>query len=281
MPSARGSLPTGSTDTHAHVMREDVPTSIPGARYAVREAPVEAYLSLLDHLALSRGVLVNPSTYGSDHRVLFDALGSAPDRLRGVAVVPPDCPDQLLAEMHEAGVRGCRVQDRFPGGADIHALPDLARRVAPFGWHVEVWTDLRDHLDWLPREVARSPVAVVLDHLGYVPADVGIGHPAVREMVAMAADGAVCVTLSGASRLAPGRSERDAAEMLLPRVEALCDKAPGQLLWGTDWPHVAPPGPLPSREELRDVIGLWLPDLDLRRRILVDNPTTLYDFPAK
>lgn len=273
-------LPPGSTDCHAHVLRSDVPSSVAGARYDAYDAPVARYLELLNELGLERGVLVNPSTYGSDHRVLFDALRAAPDRLRGVAVVPPDCGTAELTDLHDAGVRGCRIQDRFPGGVDVLALPRLARRVAPLGWHIEIWTDLRDHLDWLPRAVAHSPAPVVFDHLAHLPADVGIHDRPMRELVSMARDGAAWVTLSGGYRLAPDATESDAARILQSRVEAICDIAPHNVLWGSDWPHVAPPGPVPCLTDLRQVLNLWLPAEQLRQQVLVDNPARLYDFPS-
>ncbi len=110
-------LPPGSTDTHAHVMRSDVPSSVPGARYHAHHAPVDRYLALLDELGLQRGVLVTPSTYGTDNAVLVDALRQAPARLRGIAVVPPDCDPDTLAALHEAEsvAAGCRTG--FPAGS--------------------------------------------------------------------------------------------------------------------------------------------------------------------
>lgn len=273
-------LPPYATDAHAHVLQPGVQSHVPGARYEPFEAPVQQYRSMLAEAGLGRGVLVNPSTYGSDHTVLLAALRTAPEALRGVAVVPPDVDDETLVEMHAEGVRGCRLQDRFAGGVDVGCLSDLAGRVARLGWHVELWTDLREHLEWLPAAVARCPTAVVFDHFGFLPPEVGVADPAMRELLAMVRDGAAWVTLSGAYRLTPGATERVAAEALTPRVEAFCEAAPGRLLWGTDWPHVAPPGPVPTREDSREVIDLWFPDPELRQQVLVDNPADLYDFPA-
>lgn len=42
--------------------------------------------------------------------------------------------------------------------------------------------------------------------------------------------------------------------------------------------YVAPPGPVPTTDDLRQVLELWLPDERLRRQVLVDNPARLYDF---
>jgi predicted TIM-barrel fold metal-dependent hydrolase len=84
------------------------------------------------------------------------------------------------------------------------------------------------------------------------------------------------VTLSGAYRLAPGVPEAEAAERLTARVEAVLDAAPDRVVWGSDWPYVAAPGPVPTAEDHRAVLDTWLPDPDVRRRVLVDNPRRLY-----
>ncbi len=58
-------------------------------------------------------------------------------------------------------------------------------------------------------------------------------------------------------------------------VDALVAAAPERLLWASNWPHpgqVDPPGP----SDLLALLARWLPDPDLRRRVLVDNPDRLY-----
>ena len=159
-------VPDGAVDVHAHVMAGPA-DAVPGAAYAPFEAPVEDYLRHLDALGVSRGVLVNPSTYGTDNTVLLDALRAHPGRLRGVAVIGPDVDDGALADLHDAGVRACRVQDQFAGGTPVTALAAVAERVGPLGWHVEVWTDPRRHLPLLRAAAGRG--RILLDHLGSVP----------------------------------------------------------------------------------------------------------------
>ncbi|TQM15850.1 amidohydrolase family protein [Pseudonocardia kunmingensis] len=267
-------LPTGATDVHAHVMTGPG-GGVPGAVYAPFEAPVERYLAHLDDLGLARGVLVTPSAYGRANGVLRAALAAAPDRLRGVAVVGPDASDDELAALAAAGVRGCRVQDRFAGGTPVTALPALQERVAGLGWHVEVWTDPREHRALLREAATRG--RVVLDHLGLLPAPPpGEPDPAVPLLRELLDAGDAWVTLSGAYRLVPGTAEAAAAPALRERVAAVLAAAPDRVVWGTDWPYVAPPGPVPTPADHRAVLADWLPDAELRRRVLVDNPARLY-----
>jgi predicted TIM-barrel fold metal-dependent hydrolase len=249
--------------------------AVAGAVYTPFEAPVDRYLAHLDGLGLARGVLVTPSTYGDANDVLRDALASAPDRLRGVAVLAADAPDEELAALDAAGVRACRVQDRFAGGTPVTALPAVQHRVRGLGWHVEVWTDPREHVALL--RTAAGLGRIVLDHIGLVPAPgPGEADPAVPLLRELLAAGDVWVTLSGAYRLAPGTTEAAAAPALRERVEAVLDAAPDRVVWGTDWPYVAPPGPTPTAADHHAVLDTWLLDPDLRQRVLVDNPARLY-----
>src|SRR5215471_29782 len=76
-----GALPQGACDCHCHVFG-------PAARFPYAElrsytpddAPLEAYLALLDRLGFDRGVLVQPSACGRDNRAMLDALARAPVR---------------------------------------------------------------------------------------------------------------------------------------------------------------------------------------------------------
>ncbi|MEK6591622.1 MAG: amidohydrolase family protein, partial [Pseudomonadota bacterium] len=132
-------LPPLSCDTHAHVMG-------PVSRYAYSPARVYTppdclpsdYRRMLDTLGVERAVLVQPSVYGTDNTAMLDALKTDPGRLRGVAVVAGDIASGDLKKLHDAGVRGVRinivdVKDRKPGTLPLQSLRSLAQRVAPLG----------------------------------------------------------------------------------------------------------------------------------------------------
>ncbi|HMA56225.1 MAG TPA: amidohydrolase family protein [Pseudolabrys sp.] len=81
-----GALPQGACDCHCHVFGPA--TRFPYAEprsYTPDDAPLEAYLALLDRLGFDRGVLVQPSAYGRDNRAMIDALEREPARLRGIS----------------------------------------------------------------------------------------------------------------------------------------------------------------------------------------------------
>ena len=107
-----GALPQGACDCHCHVFGPAArfPYAEPRS-YTPDDAPLEAYLALLDRLGFDRGVLVQPSAYGRDNRAMLDALTRAPSRLRGVAVGGAELDASTLKQWHAAGVRGLRANE--------------------------------------------------------------------------------------------------------------------------------------------------------------------------
>lgn len=287
-----GSAASG-VDNHCHVFVDDaLPTTplVGGAAYEPPHVDVYAHAAHLAAVGCDLGVLVQPSAYGQDHRCLLSALGRRPDRLRGVVCVPTGTPEEQLAQMHGLGVRGTRLQDGFPGGVPVQALVEVGRMVAPFGWHLEVWSDMGRHVDWLGDAIRRCPVPVVLDHLGYLPSDVGLDAPAVKLMLELLAEDQIWVTMSGVERLLPQGTDpaapdfvdtwRRHLEAIDERVRALVAVRPQNLLWGSDWPHVGLRVPAPDGAEARARLDRWVPDPGLRRQILVDNAVRRYGFSA-
>jgi 2-pyrone-4,6-dicarboxylate lactonase len=121
------------------------------------------------------------------------------------------------------------------------------------------------------------PNVIVLDHFASVPAAGGIDQPAFKTVLRMIDTGKVWLKLSGPMRCTP---ENFPYRQVMPLARALVRHAPERLLWGTDWPHVNLDGrEMPNDGDLVDLLGEWVPDGTTRRRILVDNPCTLYGFP--
>lgn len=282
-----------AVDAHCHVFVADgvdMSRLVGGAAYQPPPVDVHDHAEQLRAAGCDRGVLVQPSAFGDDHRCLLAALRTRPEALRGVACVAPGTSPEELAELHAAGVRGTRVQDGYPGGVPVEALVEVGEMVAPLGWHIEVWTDVRRHLDRLGDDVRRCPVPVVLDHLGYLPSDVGLDHPAMRLVLELLAEDQVWVTLSGLERLLPAGVEAEAGsaayaaawaeheEAIAARVRALAEVRPQNLLWGSDWPHVGLHLPVPDGAGMRARLEGWLPDPAVQHAVLVDNPTRRYDF---
>jgi len=83
------------------------------------------------------------------------------------------------------------------------------------------------------------------------------------------------VKLSGAYRLS---EQPPPYPELKPYVTQLVAARPDRIVWASDWPHVFIKKPMPNTTDLLDLLADWVPDEDVRRRILVDNPARLYGF---
>lgn len=173
-------IPPSSCDCQVHVYGDL-------ARYPIRpdsaytpypDATVDAALEMHRTLGISRGVIVQATVHGTDHRILFDALKSAGPAYRGVAIVNDNVSDDELARLHEAGVCGAR----FNFWKQLNIAPSAdefrrsIRRISQYGWLVKVhnageaWLEIEDLL-------SETKLPVVIDHLGHVDLSKGIDQP--------------------------------------------------------------------------------------------------------
>ena len=110
-------VPPGAVDTHAHVigLPPDYPF-MPERSYTPPEATAQSYIAMLDATGMTYGVLTQVSVHGTDNRLMVDALRAHRQRLRGIAVIPLDCPDVEKHALKEAGVVGLRINVLYGGG---------------------------------------------------------------------------------------------------------------------------------------------------------------------
>jgi len=127
--------PDGATDCHFHVYDARYPAAV-DTTLRHGDASAEDYRALQRRLGTSRGVLVQPSTYGTDNRLHLAALQDLGiERFRMVAVVEPGVADAELRRLHAAGVRGVRFNLTQPGPLALGDLEPMAWRLAELGWH--------------------------------------------------------------------------------------------------------------------------------------------------
>jgi predicted TIM-barrel fold metal-dependent hydrolase len=272
-------LPPHSCDTHAHICG---PSSqylySPGRIYTPPDALMPAYRHMLDTLGVERAVLVQPSVYGSDNAAMLDVLAADPKRLRAVAVIEPDTPNAELERMHALGVRGvrCNIVDvkEGKGKLPMEMLLALAKRIAPFAWHLEFLMHVDETPD-LDKLLANFPVEVVFGHLGYMKTDKGLDAPGYAALLRLMKTGRAWVKLTGPYRISTGTLPY---ADVTPYAQALMDAAPGRIVWGSDWPHVMVKGQMPNDGDLASCLAAWVPDEKLREQVLVHNPAKLYGF---
>ncbi len=262
-------------DTHVHVFgpRQRFPF-VADRRYTPPDALIEDYLRLAGALGIERAVLTQPSIHGLDNSAMLAALAHTPERLRGVVMADADVDDATLRRFHEAGVRALRTQLKPSGGKplDLVGLRRLATRVAPLGWHVEVHVDVGRITD-IDERCAGFPVPVVIEHMGHMPAKLGVEAPGFQALLRLLREGN-WVKLSGSyinsAQPAPHEDVR-------PFVDALLDTAPDRAVWGTNWPHPHQ-DVVPDDRGLVETIVRWIDDEPLRHNVLVANPARLYAF---
>ena len=138
-------MPAHACDCHVHVYDAARPLAA-SATFKPPHAPWSAYQQVQRALGLSRAVLVQPTGYGLDNTVLLEALAQADGVARGVVVVSADVSDAELQRLHASGVRGVRFMMLAGAGGVLpwDALPALAARIAPLGWHINLQLDGRE-----------------------------------------------------------------------------------------------------------------------------------------
>ncbi len=268
--------PPGACDAHCHVFGPAARFPFaPERRYTPPDAGVELLARLHTRLGLSRAVIVQASCHGTDNAALLDALHRGAGRYAGVAMVDDATTDEELGELHEAGVRGARVNfvAHLGGAPDPDRVERIVARVAPRGWHLVCHFDAADLGAWAPW-LDQLPCPYVIDHMARVDAAAGVDQPPFRALLDLAADDRCWVKLSGADRLTAAGPPAYAD--VVPFARALIAAAPDRVLWGTDWPHPNVRH-MPDDGDLVDLLAAYAPDETTRTRILVDNPARLYD----
>jgi 2-pyrone-4,6-dicarboxylate lactonase len=268
-------IPADACDCHAHIIGPLALFPLQSDRsYTPPEAPLAAYRQMLAALGLTRGVLVQPSVFGTDNSCMLQALAKHRNTLRGVAVVDAHVDDETLDTLAGTGVKGLRLNVLFRGGVSLDQIEALARRIEPRQWHLQFLIDAR-HLTELAPRLRDLPVDIVIDHMGHIPAHVGPAHPGFKSLLDLVKRGRCWVKLSGANRISTKGPPYDDT---IAFARALVDTDPTRLVWGSDWPHVAIDGPMSNDGDLLDLLGEWAPDERLRHLILVENPARLYGF---
>lgn len=265
-------VPAGSCDAHLHVFEPGYP-HISQPLYTFPDGTLQQYLAVADVLGIERMVFVQPTYYGLDNTVLLDALVRAGDRARGVVMVPEDVTDGELDRYHELGVRAVRLDLFARADRPIAEIVDYIRRMAARtrvrGWHLQFYTPgtiVRDLLPFL----ADFEETYVIDHMGYMKEEDGLGDADRDRLLSVLAGGHCWIKLSGAYRIAKQRPLSTVAGL----GRALVATRPDRLLWGSDWPHL--PDGQRDTGELLNLLADWAPTPAARHSVLVESADRLF-----
>lgn len=276
----RLALPKGAVDTHVHVFAAGYKLS-PDRGYDPPESTLADLKHLHATLGIDRVVFTQPSVYGTDNSAILDGMAALnaeiPGRARAVVAITLDIRDDELAQLDARGVRGVRLNTDNKGGMPIEmkAIPELAARIAPLGWHIEFLFPGQEMVELLPT-LAAVTVPISIAHFAYQPATEGIKAPGFQALLELMRRGNTWMKISGANRVsATDLPPYDDVKLM---AHALIEAAPDRIMWGTDWPHPNKYVVNPNDGDLVDAFGDWVTDETMRRKIMVDTPAAFYRF---
>ena len=143
--------------------------------------------------------------------------------------------DAELKRLAAAGLCGARFHymKHLAKGASIDEVIAFGKRLADIGWHLQIHMEAALIAELAPA-LKRSPVPVVIDHMGRIDASLGLEQPEFRALLALMQDKNVWVKVSGADRITrQGPPYADAVPFARKLVAEFGDRC----VWGTDWPH--------------------------------------------
>ena len=269
-------VPHGAVDAHCHVFGPgDVFAYSPKRKYTPGDAPKEQLFALRDMLGFDRNVIVQASCHGTDNAAMIDALDAAGEKARGIAVVETDIAFDELKVMDHAGVRGVRFNflKRLVDSTPRENYLRVAEKVSILGWHIVIYFEAPELQDLAPF-INSLPGIVVVDHMGRPDVELSTNHTQwMRFLRLMDEHENIWVKVSGAERLSKIGPPYDD---VVPFGEALVERYPERVLWGTDWPHPNMETHVPDDGMLVDFIPRIATTQELQHKLLVENPMRLY-----
>jgi 2-pyrone-4,6-dicarboxylate lactonase len=269
-------LPKGAVDAHCHVFgpSPEFPFA-PERKYTPCNAGKDKLFELRDFLGFERNVIVQATCHGKDNRAMVDACRAAGDKARGIASVGPDITRAELEDMHAAGVRGVRFNfvKRLVDATPKEVFLGIADKIKDLGWHIVVYFEAQD-LEELEPFLKQLPTIIVVDHMGRPDVTKGPDHPDFQRFIRLMAENEnIWSKVTCPERLSVQGPPYDD---VVPFCQAIVDRFPDRVLWGTDWPHPNMKSHMPDDGALVDFIPKIARTPELQHKLLVDNPMRLY-----
>ncbi len=270
-------LPSGACDAHVHVFgpRARFPFAA-GRSFTPSDAPKEKLFARHEFLGIERCVIVHTAAHGHDLSATADAIAAKDGSYLGVGLMPVTISDAELRRLDAQGFRGARFHymSHLLPTATIDEVIAFGERLADIGWHLQIHM-APELIGELAPALKRSPVPVVIDHMGRVDASKGLDQEPFNNLLKLLEDRNVWVKVSGSDRITrQGPPYADA----VPFARKLVEEAGDRCVWGLDWPHPNHTGPVPDDGVLVDLLAEIAPSEAQREALLVDNPQRLYRF---
>jgi len=268
--------PKGAVDAHCHVFGPEAEFPYaPERKYTPCDAGKDQLFALRDHLGFERNVIVQASCHGKNNDALVDALHTAGDLARGVAVVGQDITEDELKTLDEAGVRAVRFNfvKRLVDDTPWEVFLGIYEKIKPLGWHVVVYFEAPD-LEGLIPLLEQFDTTIVVDHMGRPNVTEGVDGAGFQRFIQLMDEHPnIWTKVSCPERLTVQGPDYDD---VVPFARTLVERFPDRVLWGTDWPHPNMKSHVPDDGVLVDVIPRIAPTDELQQKLLIENPMRLY-----
>jgi predicted TIM-barrel fold metal-dependent hydrolase len=232
-------------DSHVHVWVQNpkaYPWSPVGGYTPTNEASVESLMEIMDLNKVSGAVLVQPTPYGWDHRYLFRAASSAPEKFRCICLVDPFSAQNAIEMANLVSVHGV---SGFRLNWQLHPL-DVWQSEPN---HLSFWkaaADLKksiciqctpDYFSAIAAFAERfAETIIVIDHFGRLDFGGGTESEQFKALLALSQASNIHVKISGLNYCSNQTSPYSDS---LPFVEEILRAfGASRCLWGSDYPFV-------------------------------------------
>jgi predicted TIM-barrel fold metal-dependent hydrolase len=267
-------------DCHVHVLDPARFPYGPDTHYAPlgQELGTPAQLEqVMEAYGTRHALLVGPNSgYGLDNRCMLDTIARAPDRFKGIAVVPNDITLDALEALQSQGAVGVAWNVTFYGLHHYRDAAPLLEKLAALDMFVDIQVE-HDQLVHLMPLLSRSRVRILVDHCGRPTVEAGLNEPGFRALLALGASELAFVKLSGLVKFSRLPAPHEDA---WPFVEALIGAFTlDRCLWASDWPYLRAPARVDYGVLLK-IAGERFVDAGNRRKLMWETPRKLFGFGA-
>jgi len=229
-------------DGHCHVLdpaRFPYATNVAYHPAGQEMGNAEYFLQLMQCYDVKHALLVGPNSgYATDNTCLLHSLKLAPDRFKGIAVVPNDCSLETLAELKAQGVIGLAFNPSLMGFDYYANIQPLLERLQQLDMWAQFQVEKNLLLNFLPM-LSQVNVKVMIDHCGRPHLPDGLQQAGFQALLALGREGRAVVKLSGFAKFSQAGFP---FEDVRPYVDALVhDFGLHQCVWASDWPYLKAP----------------------------------------
>lgn len=260
-------------DCHMHILDKRYPLWS-GAVLDPPDASIAEYTAVRQAIGITRCVIAGPSIYGADNTCTRDAIRSIGIPAKGTAVLAKDTTREEIATLDAAGFVAARFNCVQGGPWTVDDIAPIARRIADFGWHVQVY-GRPERIVELGGILRSLPTPVLIEHVGRIRDPHGEDAQAFTTVLDLVERGQTWVKLS-APYIEPD-TKAGSSDRFAKTVSAFTRAVPERLVWGSDWPH-ATEKDRPDTPALFSAFCAAVGNEATLERILVDNPKRLYGF---